>query len=1002
MNDIVKALRTRMPGSPAIGLVIGLSGTGKTQISLKYAYDHDDEYVLLSFSQYTDVDSRRYDHIIFVDASSTESLEKGLVTRIKLIDNQLDITNLEGARNVLADPKGKLTRKWLIIMDNADNSNVKLQDYIPSCDHGSILITSRNSSLSDLNPDGHVEMGVMSREEAVEALLSAALGPKAVDRSEALEGSRMGWLHSSSCTKRDEECAGRIVDELGRLPLAVIQAACYIKKQKCLHQYPNLLKTSRSEILRWPASVQRDKLKYAHSTYAAFDTTLSALSVRALKFLGIISFVNFSDFPKALIELAATLEFNYQPHDLLDRPPEYQSSIDLLREIFCPKGDWNPMELDGLLEELQSYSLVSLVTVSTIITLRFHPLLHGWANDRLSTSDRAVFQSAAIRLLACGTNIDDDYLWPYLSSHMERFSLMTDELHVNDKAAFAAILRPRGQYSGATDVWENIHTIVERVHGERHVRTTRAALKLADAYGRQGDWQRMESMERKIVEIRGETLGDNHLETVYAIASLAGTCSSYGRRYDEAAELELEVIRVRKELCGPQHRLIVEALTGLAHTYEDQGKYHESQALLVEALDMISLLVGRQHPATINVMEQLAHCYTLNGNREGAIILDQEVVELQRSVRGDTHVKTLTAAAELYYKQGQFDAAEKIWRDLIDEGRQAVGGHHGDILQSLDGLAHSVYDLGRYVEAETLWKEVLAGRRATLRDMHVDTSTALFWLARSIYDQERYAEAEVLWREVVAARRATLGDMHVGISRALFWLASSVYDQERYADAEEIYHDLVIRNRTTYGDQHTTTLDSVASLALSITQQSRYAEAEVLWREVVAGRRVTLVDISDDLFWLARSIYDQERYADAEEIYHDLVIRNRTTYGDQHTTTLDSVASLARSINKQLRYAEAEVLWREVVAGRRVTVGDKHLDTLDALDDLAKCIHDQERYAEAEMLSREKVAAMRNSLGEQHEDTLEASFWLARSIFFFLSFLFFSFLWWGGSEGFMP
>jgi signal recognition particle GTPase len=54
MNDIVQALRTRLTGSPAIGLIVGLSGTGKTQISLKYAYDHDDEYAFLSglFSGY--------------------------------------------------------------------------------------------------------------------------------------------------------------------------------------------------------------------------------------------------------------------------------------------------------------------------------------------------------------------------------------------------------------------------------------------------------------------------------------------------------------------------------------------------------------------------------------------------------------------------------------------------------------------------------------------------------------------------------------------------------------------------------------------------------------------------------------------------------------------------------------------------------------------------------------------------------------------------------------
>ena len=43
LDQIAAALATRMPGSPAIGLVLGLSGTGKTQIALKYAYDHGDE-----------------------------------------------------------------------------------------------------------------------------------------------------------------------------------------------------------------------------------------------------------------------------------------------------------------------------------------------------------------------------------------------------------------------------------------------------------------------------------------------------------------------------------------------------------------------------------------------------------------------------------------------------------------------------------------------------------------------------------------------------------------------------------------------------------------------------------------------------------------------------------------------------------------------------------------------------------------------------------------------
>ena len=43
MEEITKVLKKRKPLSPAIALVTGLSGTGKTQISLKYAYDNDDE-----------------------------------------------------------------------------------------------------------------------------------------------------------------------------------------------------------------------------------------------------------------------------------------------------------------------------------------------------------------------------------------------------------------------------------------------------------------------------------------------------------------------------------------------------------------------------------------------------------------------------------------------------------------------------------------------------------------------------------------------------------------------------------------------------------------------------------------------------------------------------------------------------------------------------------------------------------------------------------------------
>lgn len=119
----------------------------------------------------------RYDHIIFVDASSIESIQAGILTRVRSLDPQLGPSTYKEALRLLAYPEGEISENWLLIMDNADSSQFDLRDFIPECDHGAILITSRNASLSTLSPLGHITMDVMSTEEAVEALLSAALGP---------------------------------------------------------------------------------------------------------------------------------------------------------------------------------------------------------------------------------------------------------------------------------------------------------------------------------------------------------------------------------------------------------------------------------------------------------------------------------------------------------------------------------------------------------------------------------------------------------------------------------------------------------------------------------------------------------------------------------------------------------------------------------------------------------------------------------------------------------
>lgn len=780
-------------------------------------------------------------------------------------------------------------------MDNADNTSLDLMDYIPSCDHGHLLVTSRNSALGDLYPEGHIALDVMSREEAIETLLSTALGPK--ESSEA-ERPRLGRPKPSPRTKEDYDCAAKIVEELGYLPLAVIQAACYIKKQKCLYEYPSLLKNSRSKVLRWPASVQRDKLKYAHSTYAAFDTTLGALSSRALRFLGIISFFHFSDIPKALVAVAATYEFDYQPVDLHDKPPDYQNILNLLREVFCPNGHWDPMELDGLLEELQNYSLVTLVRASTDLTLRFHPLLHGWARDRLSDSDRDLFQAASIRLLACGTNEDDEHLQTYLSPHVELLSLTSKEIHLNERGALVRVLRWNRREDKVLNVWRAIHAEVEAIYGERHVRTTRASLYLADAIADNGDWDLMETMEKKIVDIRKEILEEDDPETADAMADLARTYRWKGERYREAAELEMEVLRIRRKRLGPKHRQIVEALDDLAATRILQGDFDGAENLRVEALEMITSLVGKAHPATIRIMSRLAKCYKRKGEKAKVIQINRDIIALLRTVRGDRHATTIEAMAKLgrsYSSQNQEQEAEKVWRDVLDIRRKTLGDRHEMTLNALYWLVDSIENQQRWADAEVLWRELMTAERERVGEQHQLTITAMNSLASSLQQQEHYAEAETLYREVVAARREICGKTHQDTLSALYSLTLTIHDQGRYTESEPMWRELLAMTSEKYGDKDLQTLRALTSLTHALYYQDKYTECEVLGKQLVATKKEVLGDDDSETEsarnWLAFTIYEQGRYEEAEALWKE-VVASESSLGSDHSIIKQAMEQL--------------------------------------------------------------------------------------------------------------
>ncbi|KAJ7874129.1 hypothetical protein B0H13DRAFT_2279998 [Mycena leptocephala] len=136
-------------GKQHIYVLHGLGGAGKTQIGLRFIFDS---------SHFTDK--------FFLDGSTAETIDTGL----KNIASMKNISNSsQDALKWLATNQ----EDWLLFYDNADDPKIDLNRFIPQCNHGNIIITTRNPTLCGY-AGAHFAVSDMEETDAVALLLKSA------------------------------------------------------------------------------------------------------------------------------------------------------------------------------------------------------------------------------------------------------------------------------------------------------------------------------------------------------------------------------------------------------------------------------------------------------------------------------------------------------------------------------------------------------------------------------------------------------------------------------------------------------------------------------------------------------------------------------------------------------------------------------------------------------------------------------------------------------------
>ena len=95
--------------------------------------------------------------------------------------------------------------------------------------------------------------------------------------------------------------------------------------------------------------------------------------------------------------------------------------------------------------------------------------------------------------------------------------------------------------------------------------------------------------------------------------------------------------------------------------------------------------------------------------------------------------------------------------------------------------------------------------------------------------------------------------------------------------------------------------------------------------------------------------------------------------GQEHPSTLTSMANLASTYRNQGRWKEAEELDVQVMETRKRVLGQEHPDTLTSMNNLAFTWKEHGRVAEAIILMQECVQLQMRILGFDHPHSLSSS-----------------------------
>jgi len=559
-------------------VICGLGGAGKSQLALNYIETYRTDYSA----------------VFWIDAGTKEALGHDYA-QIRQLLRGPDASSGRGTESV--DACIQEVKQWchrsssrlLFVLDSADDVDtpedpgfIDLTKVIPDAACVDVIVTTRCQSVKDMASIEAVQVAELDLAEARQLFVRRA--------------------NLRKTTKEIDAEIDEVVEELGRLALAVTLAGAYVAATPRLKPHPDKYlveyrKRQKALLDRMPKPYVD---QYGQSVLTTWETSHAAIARRCPEAVNLLTFLAFLSPNDLFLEL-------FDDSDVGNGDAEIFS-------VISPGGPREDV-LDAAFEELVSFSF--LVWRDDQMGYSMHKLVHEWGYERLDKeAERQTEYCVSVwqHMRRLTTKFGKDpmtrtRIGPHIMACYQRLQKQCD-LGQLSRPGIIDTLNNLGDFLRRNGQWNFEYELRMFAYnhnlelGLAHPNTLTSVNNLGLVLGNQGKYEDAEKLFRQALEGHEKALGPTRSNTLISMSNL-GSVLQNQRKYEDAEKLFRRALEGFEKALGPTHLNTLVSVRKLGLMLQYQGKYEEAEKLFRQAFEGYEKALGPTHPYTLTSVSHL-------------------------------------------------------------------------------------------------------------------------------------------------------------------------------------------------------------------------------------------------------------------------------------------------------------------------------------------------------------------------------------------------------------